>query len=537
MSFRAAARSHPNKPATIIAGTGETSTYAQLEARSMQVSQLLSAAGLRPGDAVAVMMETLLEYHEVVWGVLRSEMYLVTVNRGLTAHESAYIINNSEARALFVSDGVSAAGQDLVDRTPRCQLRLSVGVARSGFHSYEQALKTFEPRPARERERMGDWMLYSSGTTGLPLGIRRPLSGEPFDSVMAVEQTARDIYQLSGESVFLVPAPLHHSAPLCYSTATHALGGTNVMMPRFDAVTALETIEQFGVTVGQWVPSMFVRMLKLPEERRDAYDVGSQLVAVHGAAPCPPEVKRAMIDWWGPTLVEVYGSTEFAGLTACTANEWLERPGTVGRPVVGELRICDETGHVLPPNQDGLVYFAREQPAFEYYKAPERTQQAQHPEHPTWTQVGDIGHVDAEGYLYLTDRVANLIITGGTNVYPQEIENVFQTHPAVQDVAVFGMPHPELGEQVTVAVELVQGWAPSAKLAEELREFASARLASYKLPRTTTFVARLPREDTGKLYKRLLRDLYASADPTVRSAIEGFTFSPVKRAADAARSD
>ena len=302
--------------------------------------------------------------------------------------------------------------------------------------------------------------------------------------------------------------PLYHAAPLAYVMSVQSFGGTVVMMERFDAEQALALIEKYRVTHSQWVPTMFVRMMKLPEEARARHDLSSHQVAIHAAAPCPVEVKRQMIEWWGPILYEYYAGTEGSGSTFITSEDWLEHPGSVGRAALGVLHICDENGAELPVGETGLVYFERETPTFEYHNDPGKTADARHPQHPNWNALGDVGYLDADGYLYLTDRKSFMIISGGVNIYPQAIEDLLVTHPKVADVAVFGIPHPEMGEAVKAVIEPAPGHAPSDELAEELLAYAKERLAHYMAPRSIDFIEEMPRLPTGKLYKRLLRDAY-----------------------------
>jgi fatty-acyl-CoA synthase len=286
------------------------------------------------------------------------------------------------------------------------------------------------------------------------------------------------------------------------------MGGTNIIMDRFDALEALRLIEEHQVTHSQWVPTMFIRMLKLAEEDRSRYDLSSHRVAVHAAAPCPVDVKHKMIDWWGPMIWEYYGGSELNGLTLCDSDQWLAHPGTVGKPILGSLHICDENGTELEPHQPGAVYFERDRLPFNYHNDPEKTRSAQHPEHPTWTKLGDVGYVDEDGYLHLTDRESFMIISGGVNIYPQEIEDSLALHPRIRDVAVIGVPNADLGEEVKAVVELEPGFEPSEEIALEILAYARERLANYKVPRSVDFEAQLPRLETGKLYKRLLRDRY-----------------------------
>ncbi len=501
----------PDKAAAILAGTGEVLTYAELDARSNRLAQLLRAEGLRPGDHIAVFLENHIRYFEVAWAALRSGLYLTTVNRYLTGPEAAYIVDDCEARVLVSSRAVHEAASEIPEHAPGCGRFLVVDGPPEGasdrFESYEQAVSAQPPKPLDD-ETLGEFMLYSSGTTGRPKGIARPLSGRPASGGLALGLTMKALFRGDADTVYLSPAPFYHSAPIGFSTAVQSLGGTIVMLERFDALEALKALERYAVTHSQWVPTMFSRMLKLPEEERARFDLSAHRVAIHAAAPCPRKVKEEMFAWWGPILHEYYAGTETNGLTYVGPEDWLAHPGTVGRAVLGTLHICDETGAELPTGEAGIVYFERDEVPFAYHKDPKKTRSAQHPEHPTWTALGDVGYVDQEGYLYLTDRASFMIISGGVNIYPQEIENELIMHPQVEDVAVIGVPHEEFGEEVKAVVQPVAGVEGDPALAEELLEFARERLAAYKCPRSIDFEAELPRLPTGKLYKRLLKDRY-----------------------------
>ena len=505
------ARTSPDKPAVIHARTGEALTYAELDARSNRLAQLFRAEGLRPGDHVAIFLENDLRYFEVCWAALRSGLYLTTVNRYLTGPEAAYIVDDCGARVLVSSRAVHEAAAEIPDLAPGCERFLVVGGPPDGasdrFEDYETAIAEHEPEPLDE-EPLGEFMLYSSGTTGRPKGIARPLSGRPVSKGLTLGVTLKGLFRGSADTVYLSPAPMYHSAPVGFTTAVQSLGGTVVMMDRFDPLAALEALERYGVTHSQWVPTMFTRMLKLPEEERARVDLSAHQVAIHAAAPCPRKVKEEMFAWWGPILHEYYAGTETNGLTYVGPEDWLAHPGTVGRAVMGTIHICDEDGTELPNGEPGIVYFERDQVPFSYHKDPEKTRSAQHPVHPNWTALGDVGYVDDDGYLYLTDRASFMIISGGVNIYPQEIENELIMHPKVEDVAVVGVPNAEFGEEVKAVVQPRPGVGADEALADELMAFARERLAAYKCPRSIDFEPELPRLPTGKLYKRLLKDRY-----------------------------
>ncbi|HTK66693.1 MAG TPA: acyl-CoA synthetase [Pseudonocardia sp.] len=501
------ARVTPHKPAVIVDHPeGErTLTYAQLDDRSTRCARLLREAGLRPGGHVAVLMENRTEVFEVAWAAQRSGLYLTMINTHLSADEARYVVADCGAEALVVSDRYPELAGALLEGGPAVRARLVVGGGSPGYEEYGAALEAVAPGPL-EDECEGDVMLYSSGTTGRPKGIKRPMSLGPPGSDFRL----RDLITSLGfrrDTVYLSPAPLHHAAPIGFTTAVHRLGGTAIVMPRFDAERCLQLIERHRVTEAQFVPTMFFRLLRLPEEVRRRHDLSSLRGVVHAAAPCPIPIKREMLDWWGPIIWEYYSGTEGNGRTCVGPQEWLERPGTVGRPINGRVHILGEDGQELPTGETGTVYFASGR-RFEYHNDPVKTA-GSHNEHG-WSTLGDVGHIDEDGYLYLTDRASHMIISGGVNIYPQETENVLQLHPAVADAAVIGVPDPEMGERVLAVVELTDPAAAGDALARELIEFCRDRLAHYKCPRAVDFTDALPRQDNGKLYKRLLKQAYSS---------------------------
>jgi fatty-acyl-CoA synthase len=497
----------PDKLAIIQADTGETRTYAELEINSIKLARVLREAGVSAGDNIAYFSDNIPQVFEAYWAGLRSGFYVTGVNYHLTVAEAAYILKDCDAKALLVSSSHVARARELAGEVPGLKVRLVLdGGPVDGFDSYPALLATTPGDPLGDEPRGVD-MLYSSGTTGRPKGVKAPLPGrqvgdpgDPFTTVFGA------MYGFDEQTVYYSCAPTYHAAPLRFGGVVTALGGTLVLAKRFDAEVALASIEKYRVTHSQWVPTMFVRMLKLPEEVRSRYDVSSQKVAVHAAAPCPVDVKRKMMDWWGPILCEYYGSTEGNGLTFVSPQEWLARPGTVGKAGLGIIHICAENGEELPVGGTGTVYFERDALPFRYHNDPVKTEAAIHPKHPTWTATGDIGHVDEDGYLYLTDRAAFTIISGGVNIYPQEIENALALHPAILDVAVIGVPDEEFGQSVKAIVQPAPGVAPSAELAGEILESLRDRLAGYKIPRSLDFTDQLPRLATGKLVKGMLVD-------------------------------
>jgi long-chain acyl-CoA synthetase len=499
------ARTTPDNAAVIMSGTGEVVTYRQLDERSNRLAQLLRARGLAPGDAIALCMDNNSRFFEVTWAAQRSGLYYTPVNARLTAPEAAFIISDCGARVLIVSSARRDLAEALGEQCPRLELRLFIGDdPPPGWVAYDEAVAAYPPAPIPD-EVEGMDMLYSSGTTGQPKGVRRPRLDVPAGTEDKAVFLVRDVIGCDASTVFLSTAPLHHGAPLILSMAQHRLGATVVVMERFDAATALAIIERHRVTHSQWVPTMFVRLLKLDEAERQRFDLSSHRMAVHGAGPCAIAVKAAMIEWWGPILFDYYSGTEGIGTCAITSAEWLAHPGSVGRPVIGELHIVAEDGGECAPGEVGTVYFAGG-PTFEYYNDPGKTATASNDR--GWTTLGDIGYVDDEGYLYLTDRKAFTIVSGGINIYPQEVENALVLHPLVFDVAVFGVPDDELGEATKAVVQLVEGAPDGPEVQAQLLAYCRQHLASYKCPRTIDFSDALPRDLTGKLYKRALRDRY-----------------------------
>ncbi|MHA6782243.1 acyl-CoA synthetase [Pseudonocardia saturnea] len=499
----------PDKAAVVLSDTGATLTYAELEERSVRLSRVLHDAGLRPGDDVALLAENGLRSYEVFWAAMRSGLYITAINQHLTPSEVSYIVNDCGAKAIIVSATYATTATAILDATPGVALRLAFGSDPVTEHDdLETALAAAPAEPLAEQPRGRD-MLYSSGTTGQPKGVKAPLPGVSVtDGGDVLLGLFGPLYGFDADTVYLSPAPLYHAAPLRFGGMIHQVGGTVVVMPRFDPTAALAAIECYRVTHSQWVPTMFVRMLKLPEEVRSGYDLSSLRVAVHAAAPCPVEVKRRMIEWWGPVLQEYYAATEAIGVTVIDSPTWLEHPGSVGRSLLGVLHICAEDGSELPTGDVGLVYFERDVLPFAYHNDPEKTAGAQHPEHPNWGTTGDVGYLDDEGFLFLTDRQAFMIISGGVNIYPQEIENALTLHPSVLDLAVVGIPDEEMGEQVKAVVQPAPGVTGSPELERELLEFLRTRIAGYKVPRSIDFVDSLPRTETGKLQKHKVRDRY-----------------------------
>src|SRR5579872_2415004 len=503
LTLRTWATRRPDAPA-IVMGSGAVVSYGELEDGTNRLAQLLRHYGLHTGDHVAILMENNATYLEVAWAAQRSGLYYTALNSHLRSAEVQYILDDCGATALVASPAVAEAvdGLDL----SRIGLRLAVGGALPGFEPYEHAVAAFPPEPV-PAEQEGREMLYSSGTTGRPKGVRKALPATALgDRTAAPVQIAKGM-SASGAgpgAVYLSPAPLYHSAPLVYCTSMLRLGATVVVMEHFDAQRCLELIERHRVTHAQFVPTMFARILQLPDDVRTRYDLSSLRYVVHAAAPCPPAVKKRMLDWWGPIIHEYYAGTEDIGSTWITAPEWLAHPGSVGRPL-NPVHIVGPDGEEVAVGEEGTVYFEGGRP-FEYHNDPDKTASVTNAR--GWRTLGDVGRVDADGYLYLTDRQAHMIIAGGVNIYPQEAENVLSSHPAVADVAVVGVPDPDMGEAVKAVVQPVDPDAAGDALATELIAFCREHLATYKCPRTVDFVAELPRDPNGKLYKRVLKERY-----------------------------
>lgn len=483
-----------------------------MDERSTRLARHLRSLGLKVGDHLALVSSNDLRVLEVYWAALRSGLYITVVNWHLTPEEAGYVVDDCGAEVLIVSADAGGAVPRDPNQLPRVRHRLVYGGVLDGFDSYDDAVEAQSAEPLDSQPR-GQDMLYSSGTTGRPKGIKPALPEGEVDTTMdPYTAVFAPMYGFDSDTVYLCPAPLYHAAPLRFCGTITSVGGTIVLMDRFDAEESLRLIEEYRVTHSQWVPTMFVRMLKLPKDVRDKFDVSSLKVAIHAAAPCPPDVKLSMIEWWGPVIHEYYASTEGAGATFIDSAQALAKPGSVGHDgVMGIVHICDDNGADVPVGDIGTVYWERDERPFEYHNDPAKTESATHPDHPTWTTSGDIGYIDSDRFLYLTDRAAFMIISGGVNIYPQESENVLTMHPKVFDVAVIGVPDEEMGEQVKAVVQLVEGVEPSDAVARELLDYVRDRVSHFKAPRSIDFSDDLPRTPTGKLVKHKLRARYLNA--------------------------
>lgn len=495
----------PDKPAIIIAETGAVTSFGDLERASNRAAQLFRRLGLGPRSHMALVIENRPEFFEVCFGADRAGLYYTPISTRLSAPEVAYVVSDSGARVLVITADFGDMAEELRRTCRTVERFFMIGGAAEGYESWEAAVAAMPATPVSD-ELQGRDMLYSSGTTGKPKGIKRTITGDPVGARSYFVDNGYSLYDFGPDMVYLSPAPLYHAAPLRYCMLVSKVGGTLVIMQHFDAEESLRLIERYRVTHSNWVPTMFVRMLKLPPEVRGRYDLSSHRVAIHGAGPISQATKQQIIDWWGPILFEYYAASEGNGMTFITSQEWLTHKGSVGRATIGELHIVDdETGGELPAGQSGLVYFGNGQP-FAYHNDDGKTNQAFNDK--GWSTLGDVGYVDAEGYLYLTDRKAFMIISGGVNIYPQEAENVLIEHPRVADVAVIGVPNEDFGEEVKAVVQPVDMSDAGPALAEELIAYCRQHLASIKCPRSVDFEAALPRHPTGKLYKRLIKDRY-----------------------------
>ncbi|MEM1105008.1 MAG: acyl-CoA synthetase [Pseudomonadota bacterium] len=500
------AKTHPDKPAYTMVATGEVVTFGQLDARSNQIAHALRDTGCQPGGTIAILAENSARYFEICWAAQRSGLYFVCISSRLTGPEVAYILSDSGATLLIASAGLAEAATAGADEA-HLDARWSIDGDIPGFTPMEPLRANYPDTPIPD-EMAGTDMLYSSGTTGRPKGIRPPLPpGMPIDGDNALNMIAKALAGAGEDTRYLSPAPLYHAAPLRWCMAMTRFGAGLWIMDKFDPEGFLSAVEAHQITHTQVVPTMFVRMLKLPCDIRETYDVSSLRFAIHAAAPCPIPVKEQMIEWWGPIIDEYYAGSEGNGMTWIKSPEWIEHKGSVGKAIFGELHICDEEGEEVPAGTEGQIYFGGTPPPV-YHNAPDKTEGALCPKHPDWSSLGDVGRIDGDGYLYLTDRKAFMIISGGVNIYPQETENVLITHPKVADCAVIGVPDPDFGEAVKAVVQPMDGLPADDALADELMAHCRDNLSKLKCPKSIDFDPELPRHATGKLYKRLIRDRY-----------------------------
>ena len=505
---RAHAEKTPEKPAYIMADTGEVVTFGQLEENVNQCSHFFRDLGLRYEDHICILMENNSRFLEIVLAAQVAGLYYSTISAYLKPSEIEYIINDSTSKVLVTSYEKREVIEGLLDKCPNLEKIVMVNGTVRDFMSYEDEIAKYPKTPIPICNPGRD-MLYSSGTTGRPKGVVATTEeeikfGELHDSVAILIM----LYNISEETVYLSTAPLYHAAPLRFCVWVLSSGGTVVVMKKYDSFQALSLIEKYKITHSQWVPTMFIRMLKLPEAQRNRFDLSSLQLAIHAAAPCPVEVKEQMINWWGPILFEYYAGTEGNSFIAIGSEEWMTHKGSVGKCYIGTIHIMDEEGNELPVREPGTVYIEGGN-TFEYHNDPDKTAGSRTAE--GWNTIGDMGYVDEEGYLYLTDRKANMIISGGVNIYPQEVENLLVIHPKVMDAAVFGIPNEEFGEEVKAVIELFDFSESGPELEEELMKYCHDNLAKYKCPKSIDFIDELPRTPTGKLIKRLLKEKYVKA--------------------------
>ncbi|WP_455354886.1 acyl-CoA synthetase [Streptomyces sp. SYSU K217416] len=505
--FWAQAAADPGRT-VLVAPDGEEWSAGRLHAAVNQLVHGLRAAGLEQGDAFAVVLPNGVEFLTAYLAASQAGLYLVPVNHHLVGPEIAWIVADSGAKVLIAHERFAEAATAAADeaKLPATH-RYAVGAVRGAVRDFRPYAELLDGRPtAVPADRTLGWVMnYTSGTTGRPRGIRRPLSGKlPEESYLGGFLGIFGIRPLDG-NVHLVCSPLYHTAVLQFAAASLHIGHPLVLMDKWTPQEMLRLIDRYRCTHTHMVPTQFHRLLALPAEVRDRYDVSSMRHAIHGAAPCPDHVKRAMIDWWGRCVEEYYAASEGGGAFA-TAEDWLKKPGTVGRAwPISELAVFDDDGNRLPAGEVGTVYMKMSTGGFSYHKDENKTRKNRIGDFFT---VGDLGLLDEDGYLFLRDRKIDMIISGGVNIYPAEIESALLSHPAVADAAAFGIPHADWGEEVKAVIEPAEGYEPDDTLAAEILAHCARRLAGYKRPRTVDFIATLPRDPNGKLYKRRLRDPY-----------------------------
>jgi long-chain acyl-CoA synthetase len=498
----------PDKPAVIMAASGQGFTYAQLETHANRGAHALRSLGIDNGDAVAIACNNRLEFFEIYWAAQRAGVILVLLSTRLKTNEIIYIVNNSGAKVALISNSLGDTARNL--KASRSEMPALTKVVTIGpvddFPDWTDFCVASPDTPIAD-EQIGGRMVYSSGTTGRPKGLRTAsANGSPVQINPAAAMFGQH-YNFNADTVYLSPAPLYHSAPMAMTSAMQSTGATAIILDKFDPEQFLATIERYKITATMVVPTMFIRLLALPDDVRKRYDLSSLKTVIHAAAPCPVPVKQAMIDWLGPVIEEFYAGSEGNGHVMISSAEWLVRPGSVGRAVIGQLHICDDDGNELPVGEIGTIYFSGGRP-INYHNDPVKSAAACNPLHPDWTTMGDVGRVDGEGYLYLSDRKDFMIISGGVNIYPQEVENLLITHPAIADAAVFGVPNPAFGEEVKAVIQLKNWGDASDAFATELIGWCKERLADVKCPRSIDFERELPRAETGKLYKKELKARY-----------------------------
>ena len=494
-----------DKPAIIMADTGQTITYQELEDKANQIAHALRSLGIQNGDHIAMMLENHVQYLIIAWAIFRSGICLTPISYHLLEDETVYILNNCEAKLFLSSKKMEYIAVSSAKKADAVKYFYMLDGTANGYESFDDLIASHPTTPI-EDEILGNTMLYSSGTTGQPKGVYTPPPGESIYEMNPILVTMGKTFKFGPHTVYLSPAPLYHAAPFFYNMVTLMFGGTSIIMSKFDPENSLAYIDKYKANYSQWVPIMFVRMLKMPQSIRDKYDISSMKLAIHAAAPCPVEIKEKMINWWGPVIFEYYGASEGLGMTAITSEEWLSHKGSVGKAVVGTPYILDDDGNELATGEIGNLYFTGGN-EFKYHKEAEKTKNAYRPDGKR--SVGDVGYLDKDGYLYLTDRKNFTIISGGVNIYPQEIENHLINHPKVTDVAVFGIPNEEFGQEVKAVIQPKNWEDANEELVSELFQYCREKLSRIKIPRSISFDPELPRKDNGKLYKRRIVEKYS----------------------------
>jgi long-chain acyl-CoA synthetase len=494
-------RDNPDKPAIIVGE--EAMSYRDLDIGSRAAAASLRRCGLALGDVVAILAPNGAAFFVAAWAAQRSGLYYTPIGRHLKPAEIAYILSDSGAKALFVESSLAGLAAEALQELPPAATPSCFGLG--GLIEGTATIDDHASGDADGEDVEGGDLLYTSGTTGRPKGVKRPLDFGPLGTDTRRVSRLRDLFEMGTDTVFYTPAPIYHAAPLRFAMTVLRMGATLVIDRKFDPATALATIAQRGATHSQWVPTMFVRLLQLPESQRAAFQAPAHRKAIHSGAPCSASVKRAMIGWWGPILHEYYSGTESAGFTHATSEEWLRFPGTVGKPWGCAIHILSGSGAELGAGRIGDVYFEG-RAGLRYHNDEAKTREAHSAQ--GWTTMGDIGFVNEEGYLFLCDRKNFVIVSGGVNIYPREIEDVLEDHPDVLEAAVFGLPDDEFGESVQAVVQLRDAARAGPELAQALHEHVRERLARYKAPKRLAFEADLPRLPNGKLEKHRLRQDY-----------------------------